>query len=114
MIRRKCESSSIPNSAKPRWGGVETRPPWGQILTRGRGVGKMRWGVQPPNPPAIRTLAIGQLSIYYMRVADIASNKLRVISHMSQSHSQPHRNTESKAYVTNHVVQTSFSGKSLV
>src|SRR6218665_3971846 len=26
MIRRKCELSSIPTSAKPRWG-VETRPP---------------------------------------------------------------------------------------
>jgi len=30
-IRRKCESSSIPTSAKRRWG-VETRHPRGRIL----------------------------------------------------------------------------------
>src|SRR6218665_3537811 len=49
-IGRKCESSSIPTSSKLRWG-VEIRPTRGRILTRGRGVGKVRF-----NPPAIRTL----------------------------------------------------------
>src|SRR6218665_3549521 len=56
-IRRKCEGNSIPTSAKLRWG-VETRPPRGRILTRGRGVGKMREGFNPPNPPGNSNTAL--------------------------------------------------------
>src|SRR6218665_4220700 len=64
MIRRKCELSSIPTSAKPRWG-VETRPPGSNFDLRW-GVGKMRWGGEPPTPPANRTLII--YCIYCIRL----------------------------------------------
>ena len=56
-IRRKCESSSIPTSAKLRWGGWNSTPRvefWPE-------VGGSAWwgrGFNPPNLPAIRTLPL--------------------------------------------------------
>jgi len=55
MIKRKCESSSIPTSAKPRWG-VETQPPRVEFWPE---VGGSAWwggGSSTPQPPANRTL----------------------------------------------------------
>ena len=46
---RKCESSSIPTSAKLRWG-VETLPP-GSSFDQRKGVRQDEVGVQPPNTP---------------------------------------------------------------
>src|SRR6218665_3711536 len=56
-------------------GGVETRPPRGRILTRGRGRQGEVGGSTPPTPPAIRTLGIHVLSC--LSLSEVTSSGLR-------------------------------------
>jgi len=74
MIRRKCESSSIPTSAKPRWGGWNSTPR-GRILTWGRGSARWGGGLNPQPPGNSNTDYI--LYILYAVACSASSCKLR-------------------------------------